>query len=68
MVQVESASSVTPVGSSPTSQSGLHASLAVLCAVYTHMLMVLDDSEIHDDGFPLPLHHVIRVGQAGRGP
>ena len=57
--QEESAAKrLSPAGSSAR---GVHAALPVLCAAYAHLLDVLDDAELHEDGFPIPLHQVIRL-------
>lgn len=37
---------------------GLHATVAVACCLFGHLLVVLDDAELYDEGRPLPLHHV----------
>lgn len=38
--------------------TGLHSTVAVMCCLFSHLLVVLDDAEIYEKGQPLPLHHV----------
>ncbi|CAM9198671.1 unnamed protein product [Scytosiphon promiscuus] len=37
---------------------GLHSTVAVMCCLFSHLLVVLDDAELYEKGQPLPLHHV----------
>ena len=38
--------------------AGLHAAVAVMCCLFGHLLVVLDDAELYEGGTPLPLHHL----------
>ncbi|CAM9808220.1 unnamed protein product [Pylaiella littoralis] len=37
---------------------GLHSTVAVMCCLFSHLLVVLDDAELYEKGQPLPLHHI----------
>lgn len=37
---------------------GLHSTVAVVCCLFSHLLVVLDDAELYEKGQPLPLHHI----------
>lgn len=47
---------------------GLHAALAVICCLFGHMLVVLDDFELYEAGQPLPLHHVRKLVKGLKRP
>jgi hypothetical protein len=39
-------------------RQGALAVLILFSAVYAHVLMILDDAEMHELAYPLPLHQV----------
>lgn len=47
---------------------GLYSGIAVVCCLFGHMLVVLDDFELYESGRPLPLHHVRALVKGLKGP
>lgn len=40
------------------SPQGLYSTVGVMCCLFSHLLVVLDDAELYEKGQPLPLHHI----------
>lgn len=40
----------------------------MVCCLFGHMLVVLDDFELYESGRPLPLHHVRALVKGLKGP